>query len=80
MSLTDAEHQAMELTADLWNLLARSVVGDGPTRDGDMSELALHVHAIQNMILAQSAARQHPDMYRLMGGEPIRVVSGGSHE
>lgn len=38
------------------------------------SELAVHIHAIQNMTLAQAASRAYPDHYRglgeVAGGEP----------
>ena len=68
MSLTDAEHRAMDLTADLMNLLAAEVIGDGPTRAQDLNEAGLRIHAIQHMIMSQAAARAHPDRYRLLGG------------
>jgi hypothetical protein len=65
--LTDDEHKAIGLTADLWNLLCASVVGDGPSRAGDLAELCAHIHAIQRTVMAQAAARAHPDRYRLLG-------------
>ncbi|MEV4271953.1 hypothetical protein [Micromonospora aurantiaca (nom. illeg.)] len=71
--LTDAEHTAMDLTAQLWNTLS-AIAGDGPARSGDLAELATHIHAIQHAIMAQAAARAHPDRYRLMGGHPIQGV------
>lgn len=33
----------------------------------DKQEAATHVHALQNMILAQAAARAYPRRYRLIG-------------
>lgn len=66
--LTQDEHRAMELTAELWNLLNRQVIASGPSHDGDCAELCGHVHAIQRMVLAQAAARAYPDRYRLLGG------------
>jgi len=68
--LTDAEHTAMDLTAQLWNALC-AIAGDGPARAGDLAEMATHIHAIQHAIMAQAAARAHPDRYRLMGGDRI---------
>jgi hypothetical protein len=65
--LTDAEHKAMDLVAELTRAIA-GVIGDGGYQAAnDMREVVLHVHAIQNMILSQSAARAYPDRYRLLG-------------
>lgn len=66
--LTDAEHKAIDLTAELWSLLCREIVGQDRSRDRDLAELAAHIHAIQNDVLAQAAARAYPDRYRLLGG------------
>jgi hypothetical protein len=65
-TLTDDEHQAVALTAELWNLLC-TIVDDGPSRDGDLAELCHHIHAIQRTVLAQAAARAYPGRYRLLG-------------
>jgi hypothetical protein len=67
MALTDPEHKALELTGQLMNLLAADIIGDGPTRSQDLNEAALRIHGIQHMIMAQSAARAHPELYRLLG-------------
>lgn len=64
--LTDDEHAAVEALAQAWNALVR-VVPAGPTQTADLGELAAHVHALQNAVLAQAAARAHPTLYRLMG-------------
>lgn len=66
--LTPAEHRSMELTAELWNLLCAEVAGTDRSRTGDLAEVALHIHAIQHVILAQAAGRAYPDRYRLLGG------------
>ena len=63
------EHHAMVLTANLWNHLSQSVVGDGTGRDGDIRELMFHIHGIQRAIMAQAAARAYPEKYRLLGGD-----------
>lgn len=65
--LTPEEHQALQLTADLWNLLNR-IVGNDRSRAGDLAEVASHIHNIQHAVLAQAAARAYPDRYRLLGG------------
>lgn len=64
--LTDEEQKALKLSAELWNLVAR-IVGQGPTRSSDLDDFAFHFHGIQNAILANAAARQYPDKYRLLG-------------
>jgi hypothetical protein len=66
--LTDAEHKAMKLTADLWDHLCSAVVRGGDIRNGDLNELAMHVHAIQHAVMAQAAARAYPALYRPLGG------------
>jgi hypothetical protein len=67
MMLTPDELAAMDLTAELANLFGR-IIGDGPTRDGDWSEVAVHIHTLQHLIMAQAAARAYPDRFRLLGG------------
>ena len=64
--LTDNEIDALDLMVDVWNLLY-VIVDTGKTRKSDLKELAFHTHAIENAILAQSAAREYPGKYRLMG-------------
>jgi hypothetical protein len=75
--LTDAEHRAMALSAELWNVLVRDVVGDtGTSRAADLRELGAHLHAIQQAVLSQAAGRAYPDRYRLLGrslAEPSAV-------
>lgn len=64
-ALTPAEHKALELTAGLWNHIIQEVMGDDGLNDS--RELALHIHNIQHMIMAQAAARAYPEKYRLLG-------------
>jgi hypothetical protein len=67
--LSDDEHLAMEMTAQLANLLYKIVCqGDDPLIvTQDWTELAHDIHHIQNTIMAQSAAREYSDLYRLLG-------------
>jgi len=65
--LTKDEHAAVRLAGDLWNHLCRTIP-DGPTRDADLRELVVHIHAIQHAVMANAAARAYPDTYRLLGG------------
>lgn len=54
------------MAGQLWNKLCK-VVGDGPTRKADLGELVIHIHAIQQAVMSQAAARAHPDQFRLLG-------------
>lgn len=37
------------------------------TRETDINEAMHYIHALQNMVLSQAAARAYPSKYRLMG-------------
>lgn len=65
--LTDAEREAMDLTAELTGLVCQRVIGHGPTRATDVAEFVDKIHQIQHVILSQAAARAHPEWYRLLG-------------
>lgn len=65
--LSDAEHRALQLTADLYNLIANEIVGHDPSRHNDLAEAAYIIHRLQDMLLAQAAARAYPNRYRLLG-------------
>lgn len=64
--LTEREQALVTRLGEVWNELC-AVVEDGPTRGADLQEMAVHVHALQNAVLAQAAARGYPGVYRLMG-------------
>lgn len=65
--LTDVEHQIVrrvnELAEDFIELV------DGPTAVDDYAEILPHLHALQQSVMAQAAARAHPRRYRLLGGK-----------
>ena len=65
--LTRDEHSVVHGLGQVFVQLSR-IVGDGSSRQADLDELVGHVHALQNAVLAQAAARAYPDAYRLMGG------------
>ena len=67
-ALTAAEHRVVELLGEAMSLYATKVVGDGRTRTPDVHEFGASIHALQNAVLAQAAARAYPDRYRLAGG------------
>jgi hypothetical protein len=75
--MTPAEHRAIDMTADLYNLLCAEVVGHGRSRGGDVAELAADIHRIQERIIAQAGARAFPDRYRVLGGEVLRACPSG---
>jgi hypothetical protein len=64
--LDDAEHRALDLTAELVGVVCTEII-TGPRRDHDIREFVTKIHDIQHMIMAQAAARAHPDRYRLLG-------------
>lgn len=64
--LTVGEREAIDLAGRLWGALTR-VVGSGRTRDADLHELVVHVHAIQQAVMSQAAGRAFPGEYRLLG-------------
>jgi heterodisulfide reductase subunit B len=60
------EHRAMDLSSDLINLVAK-IAAHGGASHYDMAEMVAHLHAIQNAILGQAAARAYPARYRALG-------------
>lgn len=67
--LTDDEHEAMDLTVELYRILCDKVVGDGPSREQDLQEITGLIHQLQRMILSQAAPRAYPNKYRLLGDD-----------
>ncbi len=68
--LTDLEHQTLTDLGAVWGQLCK-IGGTGPTRPEDLTEAMIHIHALQNLVMAQAAARAYPDRYRL-AGESLR--------
>ena len=73
--LTPAEKEAVAQAAKLFTMMC-AIVRDGPSREQDLAEACTYIHGLQNMILAQAAARAYPDEYRLMGGTVGRSMGG----
>jgi hypothetical protein len=67
-AMTEAEHQVMDLLAQAWNIFNQKVHGDPKAIDEDQREFMYHIHGAQNMILANTAGRVYPELYRLRGG------------
>jgi len=76
--LTEDEHK---LVSKLGSLMSdfMEIAGGGLTRRSDMREVADHIHALQNMVLSQAAARAYPDAYRLLG-QLVRCEEADSDE
>lgn len=66
-SLTQAEHEVLELLSQASNKFCAEVVGSDWTRSFDINEWVTHVHALQHTVMAQAAARAYPLLYRLQG-------------
>ena len=58
--LSDDEHRAVELLASVAKQFRKFCSGK------DLTEAFAHIHDLQNMVLAQAAARAYPEKYRLM--------------
>lgn len=65
--LTDDERDLLAILGDAWNRLCR-IVEDGPSREGDLHELGLHMNALQTRVMAQAAGRLYPYELRVLGG------------
>ena len=65
--LTDEEREAIRLAGELYTHIQDRVCGLGVTREADLAELRLAIHAVQRLVMAQAAARAYPDELRLMG-------------
>jgi hypothetical protein len=70
--LTQAEH---DLIRDLGLCMVAftCIAGAERTRDADLTEFCSIIHAAQNTVMSQAAARAYPHEYRLVGGicEPL---------
>lgn len=65
--LTPLEIETIDMQGKVWNNLCK-IVGSGSSRSGDLQELCAHVHAIQQAIMSNAAARAYPDQFRPLGG------------
>jgi hypothetical protein len=65
--LTDAEQEIVSLLGRAYVLLRDQVIAHGVTREDDCAEMRAHIHAVQNAVKAQAAARAYPSEFRLLG-------------
>lgn len=67
--LTDAEHEVIDLLGQAWTVICEQVVAAEASAGEDLREIMHHLHAVQNAVLANAAARAYPEKYRLMGAD-----------
>lgn len=66
--LLTAEERDLVQDLGRWYTRLAAVTGDSPrTREDDLREAQLHVHALQRAVMAQAAARAYPAQFRLLG-------------
>ena len=75
--LTADEHDAVEALGAAWDAVVKVINAGGNPDTYDSHELVGHVHALQNAVLANAAARAYPNTYRSLGGS-LRMVGQGS--
>lgn len=64
--LTEYEQEVVDDLAQVYNKFAR-LMDNGDSRDGDLAEVSMLIHGLEDKVLAQAAARLYPSKYRLMG-------------
>ncbi len=59
----------LDLITRIGSLMPRflEIVGDGHTREADLAEIVPLIHALQDKVMAQAAARAYPLAFRLLG-------------
>lgn len=72
--LTEKEIQLVKVLGSCMGMFSE-ICGNGDTRSSDLNEVCDKIHQLQNIVLSNSAARAHPDMFRLLGGT---VSNGGN--
>lgn len=70
--LTDKEREVIEVSCKLHNLFCNLPV----FHVSDIREEVIHIHAIQNMIMAREAYRSNPKMFPIKNGHPNNMPIG----
>jgi hypothetical protein len=66
-------HGTRNSGCNIYQLISKCIVANGPTRTEDLAELTAAIHVIQRTVMAQAAARAYPGEFRLLGEViPIR--------
>jgi hypothetical protein len=76
--MTTDEHAICELLGDLHWRIKRVI--QGPQALRDWQEATFHIHALQNMIMSQAAARAYPERYRLLGEASEQFLDPGNRQ
>lgn len=66
-ALTELELDVIRRLGLIWNDIC-NIVGTELSREGDLNEAIVHIHALQQMIMSQAAGRAYPETLRLLGG------------
>lgn len=72
--LTEVELAALDDLTSFANKLNEIIGDDEDASYHDRNELIGHIHVLQQAIMAQSAARAHPEKFRLLGEASRRGV------
>ena len=64
--LTADERAVIADLGQIWNRLC-GIVGPSVTREADLAEMVVHVHALQQAVMSQAAARAYPKELRMLG-------------
>lgn len=70
--LSVMERDVITKLGDIWGDLCK-ITDHGPTREPDLNELVIHIHALQQAVLSQAAARAYPDEFRRLGSTLRRL-------
>lgn len=65
--LTSKEHRIIEILAELANDFSDIMGNHQGACEVDMREVGMHIHALQEKVMAQAASRAYPNLYRLLG-------------
>jgi hypothetical protein len=77
--LNEFEHAIAGKVADLAaDFIA--LVGDTETAGADFDEILPHLHALQQTVMAQAAARAHPTRYRALGDPSFGLMDDDDGE
>lgn len=65
--LSEQEQELMELLGQVATGMYEMMLPFDSGTESDYAEAVHYIHGLQNMVLAQAAARLYPDKYRLYG-------------
>ena len=68
--LTDRERRTLRSIADAYGGFL-AITENGSSREGDLREIVALIHALQDKVLAQAAARAYPREFRVLGADSL---------